>query len=45
MTWTSLLPADPFTGILSDVSTAAAGIVGILIVVLGIGILVRVLGR
>lgn len=43
--WTPLITSDMFTGVGADVQTVAAGIIGIMIVVVGIGILVRVLGR
>lgn len=43
--WTPLITSEMFTGITSDVGTAATGIVSVLIIILGIGILVRVLGR
>jgi hypothetical protein len=43
--WTPLITSDMFSGITADVSTCAAGIVAVLIIILGIGILVRVLSR
>jgi len=43
--WTPLISSADFTGISTDVQTVAAGIIGIMIIVVGIGILVRVLGR
>lgn len=43
--WTPLVTSDMFTGITSDVGTAATGIVSVLIIILGVGILVRILSR
>lgn len=43
--WTPLIASTDFAGIHADVLTTAAGILSILLVILGIGILVRVLGR
>lgn len=43
--WTPLITSTDFVGISTDVQTVAAGIIGIMIIVVGIGILVRVLGR
>lgn len=43
--WTPLISAADFTGIQTDLTTTAAGIVSILLIIVGIGILVRVLGR
>lgn len=43
--WTPLILSSDFSGISTDVQTVAAGIVGIMIIVVGIGILVRVLGH
>ncbi|MGD9686362.1 MAG: hypothetical protein AB7U43_05245 [Desulfobacter sp.] len=43
--WTPLINATDFTGIQTDVTTTAAGIVGILLIIVGIGLLVKVLGR
>lgn len=43
--WTPLIQSSDFTGILADIGATASGIISILIVILGIGILVRVLSR
>ena len=40
--YTSLISSDMFDGIRTDVNTAAAGIVTILIIVVGLGLLVKV---
>lgn len=45
MTWTPLLAASDFTGIQADVLTAAGGIIAICLAILGVGMLIRVLGR
>lgn len=44
-TWTSLISSSDFTGIMTDVGTTATGIISVILVVLGLGILVRVLGH
>lgn len=44
-TYTPLIAATDFTGILADVTTAAGGIVSVALVVIGLGMLVRVLSR
>lgn len=43
--WSPLIASDMFTGIQTDVLTAATGILSVIIIVLGIGILMRVLSR
>lgn len=43
--WTPLITSDSFSGISADVSACAAGIVGVLLIILGIGILIRVLSK
>lgn len=40
--WVPLITSDAFTGINTDVLTTAAGIISIMVVVVGIGILIRV---
>lgn len=45
LAWTPLISASDFTGIQTDLGTTATGIVSILLIIVGIGILVRVLGR
>jgi len=41
--YTSLISASMFDGVKADVNTAAAGIIAILIIILGVSLLVRVL--
>lgn len=41
-TYTPLITSTMFDGIRTDVNTAAAGIIGILIIIVGLGILVKV---
>jgi hypothetical protein len=43
--WTPLIVSGDFTGIMTDVGTVAAGIIGICIVVIGLGMITRVLSR
>ena len=43
--WTPLITSDAFTGIQADLGTAAVGIMAALIIILGIGILIRALCR
>lgn len=43
--WTPLINTADFTGIMTDVGTTAAGIISVVLVVLGLGILIKVLGR
>lgn len=43
--WTPLVSSGDFTGISIDVGLVAAGIIGVMLIVLGIGILVRALSR
>ena len=45
LAWTPLINADDFLGIQTDVTTTAAGIVSVLLIIVGIGLLVKVLGR
>ena len=40
--YTSLISSDMFDGVRTDVNTAAAGIITILIIVVGLGLLVKV---
>ena len=40
--WVPLITSDAFTGINTDVLTTATGIISIMVVVVGIGILVKV---
>lgn len=44
-TWTPLITADAFTGVTTDLTTTASGILTIAMIVLGVGILVRALSR
>lgn len=43
--WTPLISSSSFTGIQTDVQTAASGILAIALVILGVGLLIRVLSR
>lgn len=43
--WTPLVALTDFDGIKTDVLTTSAGIVAVLLIIVGIGLLVRVLGR
>lgn len=43
--WTPMITADMFTGIQADVLTCATGILSVVLIVLGIGVLIRVLSR
>ncbi len=40
--YTALISSDMFDGVRTDVNTAAAGIITILIIVVGLGLLVKV---
>ena len=42
-TWTPLITADAFTGVRTDLLTTVAGIVTLLFIILGLGILYKVL--
>lgn len=41
-TWTPLITADAFTGIRTDLLTSTAGLLSLILIVAGIGILIRV---
>ena len=43
--WTPLIVADDFIGIRTDVGVVAAGVISIMLVVIGVGIIIRVLSR
>lgn len=43
--WTPLISASDFTGVQTDVGTAAAGVVSVLLVVVGLGFLIRIFTR
>jgi hypothetical protein len=43
MTWTPLIAASDFTGIQTDLLTTATGMVSILLIVVGLGFLLRAL--
>lgn len=43
--WTPLISASDFTGIRTDILTAVAGLMSVILIVLGVGILIRVLSR
>jgi hypothetical protein len=40
--WTPLITSDSFTGIQTDVQTAAVGIMAVVLVILGVAVLMRV---
>jgi len=41
-TYTPLISSDMFDGVRTDVNTAAAGIITILIIIVGVGLLIKV---
>jgi hypothetical protein len=43
--WTPLIASSDFTGIQTDVLTACAGILAVMLVIVGVGLLIRILGR
>lgn len=43
--WVPLINTSDIAGIMTDVGTSATGIISIILIVLGLGILVRTLGR
>lgn len=43
--WTALISSGDFTGIKTDVGTAAAGLISVCLIVLGVGMLIRAFGR
>lgn len=43
--WTPLVTSSSFAGITTDVGTAASGIVGVCLIVVGLGILVKCFTR
>lgn len=43
--WQSLISVEDFDGIRNDVLTASSGIITVLLIIVGIGLLVRTLGR
>ena len=43
--YTSLITSTDFDGIKTDVLTTASGIIAVLLIIVGLGILVKVLGR
>ena len=43
--WTPLIAATDFDGIKSDVLTSSGGILCVLLIIVGIGLLVKVIGR
>lgn len=45
MEWTPLVSNTMFTGIKADMGTAAVGIMAVCLIILGIGLLMRVLGK
>lgn len=45
MTWTPLISSTFFDGVRTDMLTAAAGILGLALIIFGIAMLVRTVGR
>lgn len=45
MSWTSLIPDNFFDGVHADVLLVAAGIIGIALVIVGVGLLVGAMHR
>ncbi|QEM68242.1 hypothetical protein FO488_08745 [Geobacter sp. FeAm09] len=43
--WTPMIQVSDFDGIKTDVTAVATGIIMILLIIIGIGLLVKVLGR
>jgi len=43
--WTPLIASTDFDGIKADVLTTSGGILSVLLVIVGIGLLVKILGR
>lgn len=43
--WTPLINTTDFDGIRTDITTVSVGIISILLIIVGIGLLVKVLGR
>lgn len=43
--WVPLISSDDFAGLTADVLTAVAGIISIVLIIVGIGMLVRMLMR
>lgn len=44
-TYTPLISVDMFDGVRADVSTAAAGILSVLVIILAVALIARVIGR
>ena len=44
-TWTPLIASTDFDGIRSDVLVACGGILAVLLIIIGVGLLVKMLGR
>lgn len=43
--WTPLIDASDFTGLQTDLLTASAGVITAILIVVGLGILIRMLTR
>lgn len=41
MVWTSLIPSGMFTGIQADLLTAVGGILSLILIVVGLGVLIK----
>lgn len=44
-TWEPLITASSFTGIFTDLSTAIAGLIAVVLILLGVGLLIRTLSK
>lgn len=45
LAWTPLLSASDFTGIETDLMTAATGLLGLTLIIVGIGVIYRIFSR
>lgn len=45
MEWVSLMPENAFSGIKADMLTASGGLMMLVIILLGIGIVIRVMSK
>ncbi len=45
MTWTPMISSTFFDGVQTDMLTAAAGILGLALIIFGLAMLMRVIGR
>lgn len=45
LVWTPLITAANFTGIETDLMTAASGLIGLTLIIVGVGVLYRIFSR